>query len=72
MPPKQKNQCSRFEKDTEEKTRLESYTSEAKDSNVKDNTVDETSRPPSWVDAFKAALITELDNRFTDKLTVYE
>ncbi len=61
MPPKQKNQHSRFEKDTEEKTRLESCISEAEDSNVKDNTVYETSRPPSWVDAFKTALVTELD-----------
>eukprot|EP00112_Aurelia_sp_Birch-Aquarium-sp1_P008549 Seg1945.6 transcript_id=Seg1945.6/GoldUCD/mRNA.D3Y31 product="hypothetical protein" protein_id=Seg1945.6/GoldUCD/D3Y31 len=73
MPPKLKNPRSRSEKDTEsEKTKFVSCTSEAVESSVNDNVDDEIFRPPSWVDAFKAVLITEMEKTSSDKFNVFE
>eukprot|EP00794_Sanderia_malayensis_P010616 gene10615-11740_t len=69
MPPKQKTSRACSEKDAEPNKADENEATLMNDSNAYE---EEEVRPPSWVNAFKAVLLQELDHKFSVRLSVYE
>eukprot|EP00794_Sanderia_malayensis_P001639 gene1639-1817_t len=66
MPPKQKTSRARSEKDAEPNKADENEATLKNDSNAYK---EEEVRPPSWVNAFKAVLLQELDHKFSSSVT---